>query len=490
MSGAPSDPPTGTVTFLFTDIQGSTRLLQQLGDHYRTLITDHDRLLREAFCDGYVVGTEGDAFFVVFPSANDAVRATVMAQRALAHHAWPVDAIVKVRMGLHTGEAPLVGGEYAGLDVNRAARIAAAAHGGEILISEATRALVDSALEAGLGFRDLGEHRLKDLDRPERLHRVLVEGLASDFGPPRSLDARPGNLPVDLSPFIGREAVLEQIHHLSEHNRLVTLTGPGGSGKTRLSIQVARDLVDGFPDGAFVVQLAPVVDPELVPDAIGTALGVARPADRSMLDTIAEHVADTSLLLVLDNLEQVIEAAPVVTALLRAAPELHVVATSREALRIEGEQEFAVPPMAVADPASASDTEALLATESVALFVDRARSVRPDFSPGREEVAAIAAICARLDGLPLAIELAAARVRVLAPAQIADRLDHALGVLSGGGRDRPTRQQTLRDAIAWSYDLLDEAERTFFRRLAVFRGGCTLEAAERVCDPRVPARSS
>ena len=472
------------MTFLFTDIEGSTRLLQQLGEDYRSLIDDHSRLLREAFGEGYVSGTEGDAFFVVFASAPAAVRAAAGAQRALHAQAWPADADVKVRMGLHTGEGALAAdGEYASIDVNRAARISAAAHGGEVLVSDATRRLVEPSLAEGLELRDLGEHHLKDLDRPERLHRLRIEGLPDDFGPPRTLDARRGNLPADLSPFIGREEVLDDVRRLCAEHRLVTLTGPGGSGKTRLSLQLAREAQGGCRDGAFAVQLAPIVDPELVPDAIANALGVMGEAGRPVLETVADHLADRELFLVLDNVEQVIEAAPVVPALLQAAPELRVVTTSREPLRVEGEQEYAVPPMAVADPALPATPEQLLAYESVALFVERARGVRPGFELDAGNAAAVAEICGRLDGLPLAIELAAARVRMLSPRQIADRLDEALPVLSGGGRDRPVRQQTMRGAIAWSYDMLDGAEASCFRRLAVFRGGCTLDAVERVCEP-------
>ena len=483
VTGAPSDPPIGTVTFLFTDIEGSTRLLQQLGDGYRDLIDAHNRLLRETFRDGYVSGIEGDAFFVVFGSARAAVDAAVAAQRMLDARSWPGEVSVKVRMGLHSGEGVLAGGEYVGIDVNRAARIAGAAHGGEILVSDATRALIEPVLAEGLRLRDLGEHRLKDLDRPEHLHRLRVEGLPDDFLSPRSLDVRHGNLPVDLTPLIGREQVLSEVRALCRDHRLVTLTGPGGAGKTRLSLQLAHEASSACTDGAFLVELAPIVDPELVPDAIAKALDVMAEVGRTVLETIQDHLADKDLFLVLDNIEQVIDAAPIVPELMGAAPELRMIVTSREALRVRGEQEYAVPPMAVAHPSDVTSPDRLAAYESVALFLERARGVRPSFALDEETAPAVAEICARLDGLPLAIELAAARVRVLTPRQIADRLDVALPVLSGGGRDRPVRQQTLRDSIGWSYDLLNDDERTFFRRLAVFRGGCTLEAADRVCDP-------
>ena len=291
MTRAQSEPPTGTVTFLFTDIEGSTRLLQQLGDRYRDLIEAHNGLLRAAFRDGYISGIEGDAFFVVFGSARAAVDAAVEAQRSLGGASWPDGVTVKVRMGLHSGEGVLAGGEYAGIDVNRAARIAAAAHGGEILVSDSTRALVGSEPAEGVRLRDLGEHRLKDLDRPERLHRLLVDGLAQDFPPPRTLDLKVGNLSSDLSPFIGREDVLREVRALTHDHRLVTLTGLGGSGKTRLSLQLAQEAQATCPDGAYFVELAPIVDPELVPDAIAKALDVMGEVGRTMLETVRDHLA-------------------------------------------------------------------------------------------------------------------------------------------------------------------------------------------------------
>jgi predicted ATPase/class 3 adenylate cyclase len=478
-----SEAPTGTVTFVFTDIEGSTKLLRQLGDGYRDLLEEHRRLLRETFRAGHVAGTEGDAFFVVFGSAVEAARAAVDGQRALHAHAWPDGTTVKVRMGLHTGEGVHGQGGYVGLDVHRGARIGAAAHGGQIIVSGTTRALIEGSLDQGVRLRDLGEHHLKDLPDPERLYELSIDGLSHESPPPRSLDARPAMLPADLTPFIGRAELLAEVEARCRAHRLVTLTGPGGTGKTRLAIRAAASLGDELADGVAFVHLASIAVADLVPAAIATALGVAEEPDRPVLETLQEHLRDRAMLLVLDNVEQVIDAAPVVPALLAGAPRVRVLATSREALRVDGEQEFPVPPMTTPDPDDPADPEGLTAYESVALFVARAQGVRPSFALDRSNAAAVARICALLDGLPLAIELAAARVRLLEPARILERLDDALPILAGGGRDRAPRQQTLRGAIAWSYDLLDEAERACFRRMAVFNGGFTFEAAEAVCDP-------
>ncbi len=479
VKSSPSEPPTGTVTFLFTDMEGSTRLAERLGRRFNDLIEDHNRLLRNAFSDGHIVRTEGDACFVAFTSAPAAVAAAIAAQRALAAHDWGEGTSVKVRMGLHTGEGVIAGGDYAGLDVHRAARIAAAAHGGQVLLSEATRALA----QASCDVRDLGDHRLKDLPHPEHLFQLVLPGLPGDFPPPRSLDARPHNLAVPLTPFIGRERELEQVKDLCASSHLVTLTGPGGTGKTRLSLQVATQLLDEFHDGAYFVPLAPLVDPGLVPTTIATAVHVKEEPNRQITDTLTDHLRDKEMLLVLDNFEQIIEAAPTVSELLSKAPGLKCLVTSREVLRVTGEQEYPVPPMNLPDPRRLPDPDALAEYESVALFVQTARAVRPDFRLTEENAPAVAGICTRLDGLPLAIELAAARVRLLSPQKILERLEPALPLLTGGRRDQPARQQTLRDTIGWSYDLLDEGERGFFRRLSVFVGGFPLEGAESVCNP-------
>jgi predicted ATPase/class 3 adenylate cyclase len=476
--------PTGTVTFLFTDIEGSTRLLQQLGERYKPLLEDHCRILRQAIADGegVEVSTEGDAFFAVFPSAPQAVAAAVAAQVALAAHSWPDGARVLVRMGLHTGEGMLGGDNYLGIDVHRAARIAAAGHGGQVLVSAATRALVEGSLATGISLRDLGAHRLKDLARPEQLSQLAVEGLQAEFPQLRTLEVSPNNLPVQRTSFVGREREMTEAAKLLERTRLLTLTGPGGTGKTRLSLQVAAEAVERFPDGVYFVPLASVADPDLVPSAILTQLELHQ-ASGPPLDALSTYLADKQMLLVLDNFEQILPAAVHLAELLDRAQDLKVLVTSRAPLHIYGEQEFPVPPLGVPDPQRLPPLETLAEHEAVVLFVERARAAQPAFSLTEENAPAVAEISARLDGLPLAIELAAARVKLLPPQTMLTRMEHRLGLLAGGSRDLPTRQQTLRDAIAWSYDLLDEPSKRLLHRMAVFVGGAALDQAESVCGP-------
>ena len=478
------DLPTGTVTFLFSDIEGSTRLLGQLGERYPPILETHQRLLRGALAagGGREVSTEGDSMFFVFPSAPQAVAAAVKGQRALGAHKWPEDGVIRVRMGLHTGEGILGADNYVGIDLHRAARIMAAGHGGQILLSEATRGVVEHSLAEGVTLRELGEHRLKDLAQPERLYQVVAEGLEAGFPRPRTLE-RTTNIPPQLTSFVGRRREIEEVKERLRETRLLTLTGPGGTGKTRLSIQVASEVLEDLEDGAFFVALAPITDPDLVVPTIAKALGLREEAHRPTIETVSEYLEEKNLLLVMDNFEQVLGAAPSVGELLTAGQGFKVLATSREALGLNGEQEYLVPPLGLPDVDHLPSLEALSQYEAVALFIDRARAVKPGFSATNENAPAIAEICARLDGLPLAIELAAARVKVLAPQAILKRLGHRLKLLASGARDLPTRQQTLRGAIDWSYDLLDEQERTFFARLSVFVGGFTLEAAEAVCDP-------
>ena len=470
--------PTGTVTFLFTDIEGSTRLLQELGERWRDVLEQHNRVMRDAIraAGGLDLRTEGDAVFAVFQSAPSAVSATAAAQRRIADGSWPEP--VRVRMGLHTGEGVPGGDEYVGLDVHRAARIAGAAHGGQVLLSSATRSLVEASLPDGVSLRAVGRHRLKDLPRPEELHQLVIDGLPADFPPPRTLEV-PTNLPAPLTSFVGREAELDRVKELLAQARLLSLTGPGGSGKTRLAIEAAARMVDSHPDGTFFVDLAPIRDPALVASTIAKAVGVREEPTRPILETLKDGVRDGEMLLVLDNFEQILEGAPVITDLLAAAPRLRIMVSSRAPLHLGGEQAFPVPPLAI--PASPEQTPARLAEyESVALFQQRARAIDPSFTITPENGAAVAEICRRLDGLPLAIELAASRVRLLSAEAMADRLDRRLALLTGGARDAPARQRTLRETIAWSHDLLDEEERALFRRLSVFAGGCTLEAAEAV----------
>jgi predicted ATPase/class 3 adenylate cyclase len=498
MSGSAPEP-VGTVTFLFSDIEGSTRLEESLGTAaYAGIRERHRELLRQAFAahDGAEQGTEGDSFFVIFATARDALAAAIEGTRALLVEGWPGEAVVRVRIGLHTGEASLAGGSLIGLDVNRAARIAAAARGGQILASDTTRALVGGATPDGVSFRDLGEHRLKDLRAPARLFQVVAEGLLSEFPAPKTLDARPNNLPVQLTSFVGREAELAEVERLIGGSRLLTLTGPGGTGKTRLSLELAAAIADECPDGVFFVPLETVREPTLVAPRILSALGVSEVPGRPARDVLVEWLAGRRLLLVLDNFEQVLDAAPFVADLLRAAPDLRIVVSSRAALRVSGEQEYPVPGLPV--PSIPEDLPVLARAQlpgggeltpetisgyvSVELFVARAMAVRPDFRLTDENARAIATICNRLQGMPLAIELAAARVRLLRPEAILARLSDQLGLLSAGSRDLPPRQQTLRGAIAWSYDLLDEGCRRLLERLSVF-AGCDLEGAEAVCGP-------
>jgi predicted ATPase/class 3 adenylate cyclase len=478
--------PTGTVTFLFTDIEGSTGLLQALGDRYPAVLDEHAAILRRAVADhgGVEVSTHGDAFFVAFASPAGAVRAAVAAQRALAAHDWSPGPPLRVRMGVHTGEGTLGGDDYVGLDVHRAARIADAAHGGQVVVSDATRGLVQHALPDGASLRDLGVHRLRGLDHPEALHQLVVDGLPADFPPLRTPDARPSNLPPQLTSFVGRDEELAEVERLLGRTRLLTLTGPGGSGKSRLALQAAADLLLRFRDGACFVDLSPVTDPALVPAAVANALGVPEAAGRSILDGVKEHLRGRELLLVVDNFEQVAEAAPVLEELLVAAPGLRAMVTSRVVLSLRGEQEYAVPPLGVPDPDRLpADLSALGEVAAVRLFCERAQAASPRFVLTEQNAPVVAEITARLDGLPLAIELAATRTKVLTPSQILSRLRQRLSLLTSGPRSLPERQRTLRAAIAWSHDLLDPVEQRLFARLSVFTGGWTFEAAEAVCDP-------
>jgi predicted ATPase/class 3 adenylate cyclase len=493
--------PTGTVAFVFTDIEGSTGLAQTLpSQRWEALLGRHRELIRAAVAGhaGLVVQTEGDGFFLVFERTADALGAAVDAQRALAGEPWPDDAPIRVRMGIHTGDGRLdADGSYVGADVHRAARVAAAGHGGQVLVSEATSALIGDELPVGVTLRGLGEHRLKDL-RPERICQLDIAGLRTEFPPIRSLDRRPNNLPTQLTSFVGRQTELRAAADLLRTTRLLTLTGPGGTGKTRLSLQLAADVSDRFPDGVWFVALEPIRDPAMVAATILTTLGLVEVAGRTARDVLVEWLAGREVLLVLDNFEQVIDGAPVVTDLLRAAPRVSVIVTSRAPLHVSGEQEYPVPGLpAPRDVLALSDLErlnlrpedrrldagAITQYEAVRLFIARAIGVRPDFQVTNDNAPAVAGIAARLHGMPLAIELAAARIKLLSPEAILARLEHQLGVLSAGSRDLPERQQTLRGAIAWSHDLLHAGERRLLARLAVFVAGCELDSAEAVCGP-------
>jgi len=477
--------PTGTVTFFFSDIEGSTRLIQRLGERYPDVLLAHHTIQREVLAanGGHELRTEGDSFFIVFKSALEACTGAAALQRVMAQHVWPEDGQVRVRIGLHTGEATLVGNEYLGLDVHRAARIASAGHGGQVLVSETTRVLVDQALPPGLTLKDLGMHRLKDLARPERLFQLTVEGLAADFAPLKTMEATPNNLPTQLTSFIGRDDQVREAKQLLARSRLLTLTGPGGTGKTRLSLQIAAEVLDQFADGVYFVPLSAVHDPELVPSAIAQALAVSTTGSRRPIDALLDHLREKRTLLVLDNFEQVLEAAAIATQLLEGSAGLRVLVSSRAVLRVSGEQEFPVPPLALPDLKALPGLAVLSQFEAVRLFIERAVAVKPDFQATNENAPAIAGICERVDGLPLAIELAAARVKLFSPQALLSRLEKSLSALGSGARDAPARQQTLRGAILWSYDMLDAVSRRLLARFSVFARGGNLEQVEPVCGP-------
>jgi predicted ATPase/class 3 adenylate cyclase len=460
-------PPSGTVTLLFSDIEGSTLLLRRLGDGYPELLARHRELLRDAFEQhgGYVLESEGDAFFVAFEAATEAAAAAAQAQLALAGHEWPAGGEIRVRIGLHTGELRPVDGNYVGLDVHEAARVMAAAHGGQVVLTEPTRALLDE----GVRLLDLGEHLLRDIPGQLRLYQLEIDGLQAEFPPLNTQAIRSTNLPALQTAFIGRERELAEAAALltSDEVRLLTLIGPGGAGKTRLALELADDAIERFPGGVFFVLLTPVRDWELVMPTIVRTLGLGEQPGETALETLADYLREREVLMLLDNFEHVVPAAPALAGLLSEAPGLKLLVTTRTPLRLRGERQYHVPQLADQD--------------SLALFVDRAQSVAEDFELDDDNVAAVAEICARLDGLPLAIELAAPWVRTLTPRALLRRLDQRLPLLTGGARDAEERQRTLRGAIEWSYDLLSEHEQAVFRRLAVFVGGFRLDAAEAVC---------
>lgn len=479
-------PPTGTVTFLFTDIQGSTKLWREHPEAMKRSHARHNAILQNAIetNNGYIFQIIGDAFCAAFHKAGDAVKAALQAQAELTSEAWG-EAIIKVRMGIHTGEAELKeDGQYNGyMTLSRTQRLMSAGHGGQVLISLASEELIRDDPPANLELRDLGERRLKDLIRPKRIFQLVAPDLPSEFPPLKTLDAFPNNLPLQLTSFIGRETQIAQVKKELDEHRLVTLTGSGGTGKTRLSLQVAADLLDAFPNGVWFVELAPLSDPDLIPQTILSAIGISEQKDRAALEVLQDYLQTRTTLLVLDNCEHLItRAAEVANAILTAAPKVKILASSREALGVQGELSWHVPSLSLPDPKKLPEPEALTQYEAVRLFIDRAMLVNSYFTVTKDNAPAIAQICFRLDGIPLALELAAARVRMLSVDQISSRLDDRFRLLTGGARTALPRQQTLRATIDWSYDLLAENEQLLLRRLAVFAGGWTLELAEQTCS--------
>jgi predicted ATPase/class 3 adenylate cyclase len=474
---------------LFTDIEGSTELWEENPGEMRHVMVRHDEII-EAHVSAYqgqIVRPrgEGDSRFGVFPLAGDAVGAAVAIQQNLATESSNGPISLKVRIGIHTGDADLRMGDYYGPTVNRCARIRGIGHGGQCLLSQVTAELVQDHLPPEVGLMDMGAHRLKGLEREERIFQLSVPGLPDEFPPLKSLGAYLNNLPVPPTAFIGRaNALKEAVSTLRQPEvRLLTLTGPGGTGKTRLSLEVGAELLEDFPQGVFFVDLASISDPALVPTTIAHTIGVREGGGRPPLENLKDFLAARRMLLLLDNFEQIVKAGPLVAELLAAAPELNLLVTSRIALQIRGEREYPVSPLSLPEGVHPDSSETLLESEAIQLFVQQAKTVKPDFQLTTGNASTLVEICRRLDGLPLAIEIAAARIRMLPPSAMLKRLDQSLQLLVGGAKDLPIRQQTLRNAIEWSFDMLEPEVQKLFLRLSVFAGGFNLESADEVCNP-------
>jgi predicted ATPase/class 3 adenylate cyclase len=478
--------PTGTVTFMFTDIEGSTRLVQDLGDRWPGILETHNDLARQALAahEGVLVRTEGDAVFAAFEQAADGVAAAVDFQRALDGASWPDDGVIRVRIGLHTGAGVLGGGDYVGLDVHRAARIAATGHGGQIVVSDATATLVGQLLPEDASLRDLGKHLLKDLTEREAIFQIVIDNLSDQFPPLKTLDRVAHNLPVQMTSFVGRENELAEAMRLLEGTRILSLLGPGGTGKTRLALQIAAESSENYPDGTFFVPLAPITDPDLIPSTILSALGVpASTKSQSPQEHLVEVFSQRSALLVLDNFEQLVDGGEVVAALVKSSPGSRVLVTSRIPLRVAGEQEMPIAPLSVGEGGEEADLAALGAVPAVQLFVERVMAVNRGFVLTHDNAASVAELVRRLDGLPLAIELVVPQLRILPVEAVLERLDPSR--LGGGSRDAPERHQTLWNAISWSVETLPEQSRDLLCRLAVFVEGGRLEEIEAVFGDEV-----
>lgn len=477
--------PAAVTTFLFTDIEGSTRLWEQEPERMRAALSRHDLIARSAIeaHRGVLVKTTGDGVHAAFVNPFDALAASLQLQLGLAHIAGDTGIALKVRCGLHTGHGERRDNDFFGPAVNRAARIMSAAHGGQVLLSQAMAGQLRERVPAGVTLRDLGSVRLRDLASPERVFQVVHPQLRQEFPALRSLEATPNNLPQQVSSFVGRERELAECRQLLGRTRLLTLLGTGGLGKTRLSLQLAADLLDDFPDGVWFVELAPVVDVRLVPQAVASALGVKEDGGRPIIDALVRHVRERRLMLVLDNCEHLVRVcAELAKALLESGAQLKLLASSREPLQIAGEATYSVPALAAPGRSVPVTADALASYEAVRLFAERARAVQPAFRVTDQNASAIAEICRHLDGIPLALELAAARVRALSAENIAARIGDRFRLLSGGDRTALPRQQSLRALIDWSHDLLTAHERVLLRRLSIFAGGWTLDAAEGVCS--------
>ena len=475
---------TGTMTVLFADIEGSSRLWEEAPERMHPALALHDAIARDGVRRhrGNVVKTTGDGMLAVFGDPLDAIAATLDLQRALADPEATAGMALRVRCGLHAGVDERRDNDFFGRAVNRAARIMSAAHGGQVLVSEAVAALVRDRLPEGVALRDLGQVRLRDLARPEQIFQVLHRALRESFPALRALEATPNNLPQQATRFIWREKELAELNRLLASSRLLTLTGTGGCGKTRLSLQAAAESLERYPDGAWLVELAPLSDPGLLPQTVATVLGLKEEPGKPVSQTLVEYLKDKRILLLLDNCEHLLNGcAKLADTLLRQCPRLTILASSREALGIEGEQAYRVPSLSLPDPKQAHTPASVAPFEAVQLFTDRALLARSDFQVTQQNAATLVSICHRLDGIPLAIELAAARVRSLSIEEIDRKLDQRFLILTGGSRTALPRQQTLRSLIDWSYDLLNDRERRLLRGLAVFAGGWTLEAAEEVC---------